>query len=48
MYLREEGGYHFKTSLHAFQLIPLIRKGEEETIKSEIECCCYFFMAQQG
>ena len=34
--LREEGGYHFTTSSHAFQLIPLIRKGEEETIKSEI------------
>jgi len=33
---REEGGYHFTTSSHAFQLIPLIRKGEEETIKSEI------------
>ena len=34
--LREEGGYHFTTSSHAFQFIPLIRKGEEETIKSEI------------
>ena len=33
--LQEEGGYHFTTSSHAFQLIPLIRKGEEET-KSEI------------
>ena len=34
--LLEEGGYRLTTSSHKHQLIPLIRKEEEERIKSEI------------